>query len=396
MNLVLCFISTFFLLQVLGDVDNKEVFAWKNITYTKIYGKGNKVYPTEDDFILGNSIPTNFAYHSAEDKIFVAVPRIFKGVPHTVTEILVKKHKLGSSPPLSPFTGRPTKQLVNVFTTVIDDCKEPRLWMMDVDQVEYEDHEGKYENRSVNIVAFALEEPDYPEIVRFEVPNDLVVEPLSFGGFTVDVLNPDSGCDQTYLYITNIDESSMYVFDYKKKEIRKFSHESFKPDGSSYHQRHKFGLFAVALGHRDENGNRPAYYIPGRSTKLWMINTKILKDANFEFNPSLIGDRGPNTEAETMAFDPDTKVLFFGESNSGRISCWNTKKPFNVENTDVVNKNENMIFITALFVDVKGDLWFMAYTDNPLIDAAKIPSEDPQFRIMKMNSKSAIKGTKCE
>ncbi|GAB0095039.1 hypothetical protein DMENIID0001_103680 [Sergentomyia squamirostris] len=388
---ILIGIFQFWVVQA-ADKDVKTVYLWNNVTYTEPEPAGN--------FVLGNNIPISMAYYPTDDKLFLTLPRLFLGVPHTLAEIEVKKHR-EQSPKLSPFSGRPTKPLIMVYQPIIDECN--RLWVLDEGEADSTDY--NYTKQPPSFVAFDLKQAGYPEIIRHELSKDLLENGKNFfSEFAIDVVNPNhDGCSETFVYVGDYVKNCLYVYDYKQNTSWKFKHDSFKPEGkttisygSLYKESYQAGLFGLTLGDRDAKGNRPLFYITASSTKLWKVDTKILKKKNSVFEPIYIGDRGKNTEAIVLAYDPKTKVLFFGESNSRRFSCWNTGTQLSEETVDTVYKNETIFFGTDIEIDSQGTLWLMSNALPPVIGGPLVVSDTPLIRLMKVDPKAAIKSTKCE
>uniref|UniRef100_F6JY54 41.5 kDa salivary yellow-related protein n=1 Tax=Phlebotomus tobbi TaxID=33402 RepID=F6JY54_9DIPT len=385
MKIFLCLIAVISLQGVLAYHIERE-YAWKNIIYEGI---------DPASYNVKNGIATGFAHDAASKKIFITVPRL-NPVPFTLTELDISKHP-GGSPPLSKFPGG--DKLISVYQPVIDECR--RLWIVDVGQVEYKDDEQKFPKQNAAIIAYDLTKANYPEIDRYEIPSNVAGDSLGFGGFTVDVTNPKEGCAKTFVYIANFVDNALIVYDQEKKDSWKISHGSFKPEHDSIliHDgaQHilKLGIFGITLGDLDAEGNRPAYFLGGSSTKLFKVNTKDLKKKNGQIEPIPLGDRGSNSEALALAYDPKTKVIFFIEYNSKRISCWNTQNSLNHENIDVIYDNPDFIFGTDISVDSESKLWFFS-NGHPPIENVQLTHDKPHFRLISMDTEKSIHGTKCE
>nr|CCK33661.1 44.6 kDa salivary protein SP03B [Phlebotomus perniciosus] len=387
MKIFLCLIAVVFLQGVVCFHVERE-YAWKNISY-------EGVDPAL--FNIDNIIPTGFVHDAINKKIFIAVPRRSPQIPLTLTELDTTKHP-ERSPPLSKFPG--SDKLINVYQPVIDECR--RLWIADVGRIDYKGDEQKYPTQNAVLIAYDLTKENYPEIHRYEIPSKIAgSHTIPFGGFAVDVTNPKEGCGKTFVYITNFEDNTLIVYDQEKKDSWKISHGSFKPehdstlshDGKQY--KYRVGLFGVTLGDRDPEGNRPAYYIAGSSTKLFEISTKILKEKGAKFDPVNLGNRGPHTEAVALVYDPKTKVIFFAESDSRQVSCWNTQKPLNHKNTDVIFASAKFIYGSDISVDSESQLWFLS-TGHPPIPNLKLSFDKPHIRLMRVDTAKAIHRTRCE
>nr|AAX56360.1 42 kDa salivary protein [Phlebotomus ariasi] len=385
MKIFLCLFAAVSIQGALASQIERE-YAWKNIIYEGI---------DQGSYNIENSIPTAFAHDAASKKIFITIPRINQ-VPITLTEFDSIKYP-GGSPPLSKFPG--SDNIISVYQPVIDECR--RLWIVDAGQVEYKGDEQKYPKKNPAIIAYDLTKDNYPEIDRYEIPINIAGNPLGFGGFTVDVTNPKEGCGKTFIYITNFEDNTLIVYDQEKKDSWKISHGSFKPEHESILIHNgvdhilKLGIFGITLGDRDSEGNRPAYYLGGSSTKLFEVNTKALKKKEGEIEPITLGDRGPHSEAIALAYDPKTKVIFFTEYNSKKISCWNIKKPLIHDNMDKIYASPEFIFGTDISVDSESKLWFFS-NGHPPIENLQLSSDKPHIHLISVDTEKAIRGTKCE
>nr|ABA12136.1 43 kDa salivary yellow-related protein SP04 [Phlebotomus argentipes] len=392
MKWFLFLLSTIFVQGILGYHVERE-YAWRNVTFEGVNPSSYNVL---------HSIPTGFAYDAETQKLFVAVPRRYPQVPHTLTEIERKKHP-ERSPPLSKFSGKSSKDLISIYQPVIDECR--RLWVVDVGMVDYKEGQPKYRKQNPAIIAFDLTKENYPEVDRYELPAEVVKNPLSFGCFAVDVINPKGGCSDTFLYITNYEENTIVVYDKKNKASWKVSHDSFKPekdvnivlDGGKKYS-YKVGIFGITLGDREATGNRMAYYLAGSSTKLYKVSTGALKKKGARFDPIRIGDRGPYTEAITLVYDPKTKVIFFAESITRQVSCWNTQTPLDSNHTDVIYSDARFLFGTDISVDSNSTLWVMANGHPPVDDPDIVNNEfyKPQIRLLYVDTRKSIRRTRCD
>nr|ABI15941.1 42.6 kDa salivary protein [Phlebotomus duboscqi] len=385
---VLAFLS----LQVALSDDVGRLYEWSKID---IVGVRPSVYDSS------NIIPTGVAYDADSKMLFFGLPRKYSKVPITVAQLSTRSYNSAErrDPPLDKFSGKSKKPLTSVYQPVIDDCR--RLWVLDVGIVEVKAERKTYPTKNPALVAFDLTKPDYPEIHRYELTGDAAKTPLGYGGFAVDVVNPKKcgkNDEKTYVYIANFVENSLIVYDKKKSDAWVLKDDSFKPEGVSTYTHNgkehelKTGIFGIALGDRNKEGNRPAYYLAGSSTKLYRLDTKLLKKKGSKLVPKLIGDRGYKTEAIALAYDPETKVLFFAETDSRQVSCWNIKKELKPENVGVIYSSAKLNFATDMMVDSKGFLWFMSNGQPPFDE--KMKYEDPHIRLMKVKTKKAIKGEK--
>nr|QHO60691.1 salivary yellow-related protein [Sergentomyia schwetzi] len=356
----------------------KIVYNWTVVEYA---GK------PEADYQSASIVPMGFAHYVDDKKVFIAIPRKEPGILETLTEI--DDDMKNKSPRIKPFSGKPTVPLVSIYQPVIDDCK--RLWVLDAGSAEYTGHDAPTAQRPA-IIAFDLTNAEYKEIIRHEFTSS---EPLGFGGFAVDVVDPKN-CNEVFVYMTNFKENSLYIYDHTKENSWTINLKSFQPDKETVLENftYEVGIFGIALGKRNAQLNRSAYYISGSSTVFWSIETNLLrvKAPRNVYTPKKIGDRGDDTDAIALAYDPDTEVIFFAEVKKRRITCWKTSTPFNTDNMGVVYESDNLKFVTDISVDSAGDLWFLSNADPPT--GTKNPDDD--ILLLKVKASDAIQGTKCE
>ncbi|GAB0091083.1 hypothetical protein DMENIID0001_058860 [Sergentomyia squamirostris] len=383
MKLVLCLVAMLALREAFGKMDIKVVHTWEL-----------------EDKSLNTSIPASVVHDAKGDKLYLAVPRINEDIQDTLIEL--SKDDKKKSPKVKPFAGSPKKVLTSIYHTFIDECE--RLWVLDSGSIDNDKEMGKFPTQSVSIIAFNLKDRKNPEIYRSVIPN--VKNPNYFGQFVVDVINPGGGCGQTYVYMPNDKDNTLYIHDVLARGSWSITNEKFKPENNALLQvfgkdlTYKSGIRVLALGNRDTDGHRTVYYIVGSGTKLWSISTKYLKYRSSLITPILIGDRGENTTALAMTYDPKTKVLFFAEPILNRISCWNTVGAFNDRNRDVVYQDKKPLSVTDFSVDEDGTLWFMSYVSSTkkreiLKFWKKNKDQRIHIEVWKAETAKAVKGTKC-
>ncbi|GAB0091081.1 hypothetical protein DMENIID0001_058840 [Sergentomyia squamirostris] len=376
----LLIVTTIFCVQdVLGKRDAfKPIHSWE-----------------KDSPRLKNSIPTTISHNPKQKELFMSIPRTSESILDTLSEIKGHDRDQKSST-ISAFSGSVKTPLISVQRAVVDECQ--RLWVIDSGRLEDQDVRGEYKNESAFIVAFSLKKSGYPEVIRHKIPTTLVREPQYFGQLAVDVINPGRCCRHTYIYIPNYSDATLYVYDNKRKKMWKFNDDSFQHEKLTYpgnDQGYKYGIHTVAVGERDSENHRTAYYIAGSGTKLWSVNTKILRNKGSAFNPEFLGDHEIKPDALAMAYDSKTKVLFFGASNTKQIICWNTEKQFNEQNLDVVFQSDDTMSVRDISIDHDGIVWILAEVlqSNSVLFLWK--KSKPLIKIWRADAALAIDGTRC-
>lgn len=109
-----------------------------------------------------------------------------------------------------------------------------------------------------------------------------------------------------------------------------------------------------------------------------------------------LGNRGSDTQSSVEVFDETTDVIFYILINKNSIGCWNTKKPFNVENQGVVaTDNETLVFPNDLRLDNEGNLIVLS-NRMPLFIYSELSKDENNFRLLVGKTSEIIKGTPCE
>ncbi|XP_059611835.1 L-dopachrome tautomerase yellow-f-like [Phlebotomus argentipes] len=301
--------------------------------------------------------------------------------------------------------------IINVYFPHVDErCN--RLFALDTGYLRYSptlSYDVQYPALLVyGLPANGCQTRNFPLIRRIEIPKHLWTLSLGFITVTLDY-QPKGSCEDVILYICNTLDNSLVVYDYKRGDFWSFVDDSMKPILSQtavYFKTFTFyvplGLSNIVLGYPDKNGDRNAYYGPAASSVEYVVTTKLLKNkrAAYKYNREYftpIGYRGCGAERFKQVFDPETGVIFFGEANSHRISCWNTRLPFNPDTIGVVFESDLLLYPADMFLDTEGFLWFLTdqlpimYNTADFLDTSEINS-----RLFRVNAFEAIKGTICD
>ncbi|XP_055697009.1 L-dopachrome tautomerase yellow-f2-like [Phlebotomus papatasi] len=297
------------------------------------------------------------------------------------------------------------------FPNVDNQCD--RLFVLDTGVLRYSATE-LYTVQNPAIIVFDLPfngcyDRNFPVIRRVEIPSHLWTIAFGFTFISFDY-KPKGSCDDVLLYITNIFDSNIIVYDYKKGDFWSISDPSMKPITAEATLTYRgvsyvipIGIINVALGWPDKHGYRNAYYAPGSSLAEYVVSTKVLQDSKGVFNKydssefTFIGYRGCNSENYKQVFDPNTGVIFFGEMQSNRIRCWNTQLPLNPDTIGIVYESDESVFFGDMSLDSEGNLWFFTnqlpiiFNSGDLLDISEVNS-----RVFRVKPSEAIKGTVCD
>lgn len=221
----------------------------------------------------------------------------------------------------------------------------------------------------------------------------------------VDVEEND--CDNAYAYTPDL-RKSLVVYSFKDNKSWKIQHNYFHFDPlrgefkvSGIEFQWQDGIFGLALGDRQPDGSRKVYFHAFCSTKEFEVSNRVLQnqtwaentDAYYDFK--LVGDRGPNGQAQTAVYHSGTGVLFYPQVNKDAIGCWNTRKPLNADNNGLVDSDSDaLVFPNDVKLDKNDNLWVL--TDRlPVFLYSSLRPNEYNYRILTGNVTELIYGTPC-
>lgn len=136
------------------------------------------------------------------------------------------------------------------------------------------------------------------------------------------------------------------------------------------------------------------------STKEFSVSNTVLKNETFATSPhayyayTLLGDRGPKSQATAEFYDAETDTIFYTQINRDAIGCWNIKKPYTVDHQGLVDSDSHtLIFPNDLKVD-NGNLYVLS-DRMPLFIYKNLEAEH-NYRIMTAKTSEVVTGTPCE
>lgn len=109
----------------------------------------------------------------------------------------------------------------------------------------------------------------------------------------------------------------------------------------------------------------------------------------------VLGDRGENGQSSTEVFDDESEVLFYTQVNKDGISCWNSKKPYTVDNQGLVDSDSDaLIFPNDVKIDGHDNLWVLS-NRMPLFIFKSLNAKDYNYRILSGKISDLVLGTPC-
>lgn len=164
----------------------------------------------------------------------------------------------------------------------------------------------------------------------------------------------------------------------------------------------KIKVILINLQHPNsttKNSDRTLYFHSLSSTNEFSVENSVLKNETFSSSFHAyehLGNRGPDSQSSVEVFDAITDVIFYTRINQNAVGCWNTKKPFSVENQGVVAAdNEALVFPNDLRIDGEGNLLVLS-NRMPLFLFTELPKGENNYRILMGKTSEIIRGTPCE
>lgn len=203
-----------------------------------------------------------------DDRIFVATPKLFSGVPSTVS--WVSKAQFGDSPTLNAFpdwtfsnTGRSDFNcsdliLTSVYRLRVDSCN--RIWLLDAGiSRSLEDYEITCPPK-ILVVDLATDRV----VRRIDFPPEVLRGESLFTNMVIDETTA-KGCDDVFVYITDTVEPGIIVYDSGKDVTWRVSHPAMYPDPdfaqSEIHE-HRFVLMDGVVGLTFDERTGVVYFQP--------------------------------------------------------------------------------------------------------------------------------------
>lgn len=158
--------------------------------------------------------------------------------------------------------------------------------------------------------------------------------------------------------------------------------------------------YLITRSHKNSFSDRTVYFHALASTKEFSVPNTVLKnetlatsnDAYYAY--TLLGDRGPKSQATAEFYDDKTDVIFYTQINRDAIGCWNIKKPYTPENQGLVDSDSDaLVFPNDLKVDRDGKLYVLS-DRMPLFLYGSLKPEY-NYRILTGRTSEIISGTAC-
>lgn len=401
-----------------------EVFKWKQMDFVQnpVASSANGKNPASvyfpGNFIQYNNVPMGATHYRG--RLFITMPRRGEGVQSTLNYIDLRTVGSEQSPKLRAypsfemnqfdgqrsdrFTRDPSinsKGFVSVYRTSTDSCG--RLWFVDTGILEYPNNRIDIQRPSIWVMDLETDRV----LHRFEFPPNIAMgDGRGCASITIDT---DKGCHNTFAYIPDFINSTLYVYSLQQNRIWPFQHTTFNLDpttvpfnisGLSFTW--PDGIFSTSMGPRESDGSRKVFYHPRASLNEFYVKNNFLQNEANSQSPvdgpdfRLLGSRGAQRQSTLHEFDPITGVLFYGELQRYGVGCWNSRKPFDPANHGTVAIDQKrIIYPSDLTIDDEGTMWMMT-NSLPIAILSKLDRNVFNFRIWKQSTTQAIVNTVCE
>ncbi|XP_017855822.1 PREDICTED: major royal jelly protein 1 [Drosophila arizonae] len=299
---------------------------WKLLRYNfpkQMRAGDTNFYNPENVLITGIAVTA--------DRIFVATPKLFSGVPSTVS--WVPKDKIGDSPTLQAFpdwsfsnTARTNFNcsdliLTSVYRLRIDSCN--RLWMLDAGiSRSLEDYEPTCPPK-ILVVDLSTDRV----VRRIDFPPEVLRGETLFTNMVIDETTATS-CDDVFIYITDTVEPGIIVYDSGKDVTWRVSHPAMYPDpdfAQSEILNDRFVLMDGVVGLTFDEKKGIVYFQPLATDRVFSVHKDVLRSGPLPngqmLDVKLVGKK--SSQGIGLAVSPYDSSLIFSPLTETAIASWN-------------------------------------------------------------------------
>uniref|UniRef100_A0A182MFR8 Bee-milk protein n=1 Tax=Anopheles culicifacies TaxID=139723 RepID=A0A182MFR8_9DIPT len=293
-------------------------------------------YPVENkDFYNAENVVAT-GIEVGYNRIFLATPRLFSGVPATLSSI--SRDNYGDSPTLEAYPSWSHHRsgtndynctdigLVSVYRIRIDSCN--RLWALDAG------------------VSRSLEDFDItcpPKILVYDLYTNQVVRRIDFPAEVIrgeslltniivdeTTSRKENHCDDVFVYITDTVAPGIVVYDSEKDLTWRLSHPAMYPDPDFAESRildHRFTLMDGVVGMAFDPEAAILYFQPLATDRLFSVNTAALRLGPLEFGKDLpvklVGRK--SSQGIGLAAAPQGGTIFYSPLSETAVASWNPR-----------------------------------------------------------------------
>uniref|UniRef100_A0A182PSS9 Bee-milk protein n=1 Tax=Anopheles epiroticus TaxID=199890 RepID=A0A182PSS9_9DIPT len=290
------------------------------------------------------------------DRIFLATPRLFSGVPATLSSI--SRQTYGDSPTLKAFPSwshhkASTNEyncsdigLVSVYRIRIDSCN--RLWVLDAGV------SRSLEDFEITCAPKILIYDLYTNQVirRIDFPTEVIRGESLFTNIIVDETTSvkNNQCDDVFVYISDTVAPGIVVYDSGKDLTWRLSHPAMYPDPDFSESRileHRFTLMDGVVGMAFDPESNILYFQPLATDRLFSVNTGALRSGPLEYGKDLpvklVGRK--SSQGIGLAAAPRGGTIFYSPLSETAVASWN---PRTNKHSILVHDTEKIQFVADL------------------------------------------------
>ncbi|KAF6201411.1 hypothetical protein GE061_005859 [Apolygus lucorum] len=325
-----------------------------------------------------------------QQKIFVTMPRLKKGVPATLATV-------GLTGALNPYPSWNWHQegdcegITSVFRVDIDQCG--RLWVLDTGNVEIFSNQKRI--CPPQILVFDLHTDRLLD--RYRIPEDQLESKSLLITIAVDARGPR--CEDTYAYLADVVGYKIIVFDAQTETSWRANNRYLYPYPTSSLFDINGVTFELTDGVLTNNyGDRKLYFHSFASHKENWVPTSVLRnktlltsgDPKMEFR-LLEGSRPSQAAAQAMT---PSGILFFGLVTENSIACWNSRLSYTNDNIIRVAKDKKTLQFASGIKVRKGRVWSLTSRLQNYIDG-NVPMNETNYRVVMGDLSQLTRGSKC-
>ncbi|XP_067627659.1 major royal jelly protein 1-like [Eurosta solidaginis] len=280
-----------------------------------------------------NVVPTSMTV--AYDRIFIATPKLFAGVPTTLS--YVSKSDYNESPALEAYPNWSYTvsgltnfscsdlYLVSVYRMRIDSCN--RLWVLDAGVSRtFEDSEQTCQPK---ILVFDLNTDQV--VKRIDLPKDVLRNQSILVNLIIDETTSKSGtCDDVFVYIADTVKPAIIVYDGTRDMVWRLVHPAMWPDpdlGLVQILDDKFFIMDGIIGLAFDTVSGDLYFQPLASDRIFSINKKGLRAGPRRLHDILpirfLGKK--SSQGLPLYLAPQDGSLLFSPLTETAIVSWHPK-----------------------------------------------------------------------
>lgn len=109
-----------------------------------------------------------------------------------------------------------------------------------------------------------------------------------------------------------------------------------------------------------------------------------------------IGSRGQRGQSSTTDMT-SSGVLFAAQVQLQGVSCWDTRKPYNLNNVEMVQRDPVLLgFVNDLKLDTDRENIWVVSNNLPIFIYGRLDYTQTNFRLLRANVQRAIQRTICD